>query len=163
MGTLDYKIIDDFLNKDEFKNLQEIIMSPDFPWFFQNHQVTDDDPFFSHIIFSKNKINSVFYKLFYNTFLNKLNCKALDEIRLNLLINRKEHLFSNWHIDRPYKCHTALFYINTNNGYTLLDEKEKIKIESIENRMLIFNSQIKHVAVSQVDVIRRIVINFNYF
>ena len=123
MGTLDYKITDKFLDEEVFKNLQKLILSQDFPWFFQNRQVTNDDPYFSHLVFSKTKINSLFYEIFQDTFLNKLNCNALDEIRLNLLISKKEHSFSNWHVDRPYKCHTAIFYINTNNGYTLLDEK----------------------------------------
>jgi len=53
--------------------------------------------------------------------------------------------------------------MNTCNGYTILDKKEKIKITSEENKILLFNSQIEHAAVSQTDVDRRIIINFNYF
>ena len=71
-------------------------------------------------------------------------------------------LSAHFHCDRKYDCTTAILYMNTNNGYTLLGEKEKIKIKSEENTMLIFNSQIKHCAVSQTDTERRVVINFNY-
>ena len=67
MGTLDYKVIDKFLDEEVFKNLQKLIMSQDFPWFFQNHQVTDDDPYFSHLVFKENKYfinNTCFFKYF---------------------------------------------------------------------------------------------------
>ena len=53
--------------------------------------------------------------------------------------------------------------MNNNNGYTLLGEKEKIKIESEANKLVIFNSQIKHCGVSQTDTDRRVVINFSIY
>ena len=34
-------------------------------------------------------------------------------------------------MDKPFYCNTALLYMNTNNGYTML--KNKIKISKIEN------------------------------
>jgi hypothetical protein len=165
MGTLNYKIIDNFLKEDEFKNLQKIIMSQHFPWFFQKQQTElqpSDDYFFSHLFYKNNKINSNYYEIIFPV-LEKLNCKALSEVRANLTPNKNKHDMSNWHTDRVYQCYTSVFYINSNNGYTLLSEIDKIKIESIENRILIFDSTIKHAAVSQTDTANRVVINFNYF
>jgi hypothetical protein len=68
-----------------------------------------------------------------------------------------------WHVDRPFQCKTAILYLNNCNGYTLLKTNPITKIESIENRMLLFDSKIQHKAISQTDSKRRIVINFNYF
>ena len=57
-------------------------------------------------------------------------------------------------------CKTAIFYLNTNNGYTLFDKGDKIP--SLENRVVEFDSNLKHCAVDHTDTKYRIVINFNY-
>ena len=57
--------------------------------------------------------------------------------------------------------YTAIFYINSNNGYTIFkDTKEKVK--SVPNRLLKFDTRMKHSGVSSTDEKRRVVINFNY-
>jgi hypothetical protein len=164
MGTLNYRIMDNFLEKQAFKNIQELIMSSNFPWFFEKHQTRSehDSYYFSHTFYKNNTINSNYFENI-TPILEKLDCKALSEIRANLTTNKNKNDMSSWHIDRPYPCYTSIFYINNNNGYTLLNEMDKIKIESIENRMLIFDSNIRHAAVSQTDTDNRVVINFNYF
>jgi len=40
--------------------------------------------------------------------------------------------------------------------------KNKIKIKTEENKLLIIDTKTSHAAVSQTDTDRRIVINFNY-
>ena len=55
---------------------------------------------------------------------------------------------------------TAIFYINTNNGYTEFENGEKI--ESVANRLIMFPSNIKHRGVTQTDEQTRIMINFNF-
>jgi hypothetical protein len=162
MGNLNYKVIDNFLEEKTHKDIQNILMSTDFPWYFQKSMTGKDTSFFSHLIFKEHLVMSPFYKLM-SPFLIKMECKALSEIRLNLTINKYVQESSDWHVDRFYKCFTSIFYVNTNNGYTLIDENKKIKIESKENRMLIFDSQIKHKAILQTDIERRISINFNFF
>jgi hypothetical protein len=170
MGSLKYRIIDNFLDTVSFKNLKDTVLKYDFPWFFsksQTHSISEtnneiDSFYFAHLVYQDNKVHSAVYENFILEMLSRLGCNAVSNIRINLLTVKEKQILSGWHIDRPYECNTGIFYLNTCNGYTLLDEKEKIKIESVENRMLIFNSQIKHCAVNQTDVARRVVINFNY-
>ena len=50
--------------------------------------------------------------------------------------------------------------MNTNNGYTLFKNK---KINSVENRIVLFNSDESHSSTNTTDCKSRIVINFNYF
>ena len=95
--------------------------------------------------------------------MKKLKCDDISNIRANCLVKDQKKHFSNFHCDRDYNCTTAILYMNTNNGYTLLGEKEKIKIKSEANKLIIFNSQTKHCAVSQTDTDRRVVVNFNYY
>jgi hypothetical protein len=42
-------------------------------------------------------------------------------------------------------------------------EKEIIGIDSVENRILIFDTAISHKMISATDAKRRIIINLNYF
>ena len=55
---------------------------------------------------------------------------------------------------------TAIFYINSNNGYTVF--KDNSKVISRENRLCLFNGHIEHAGVSCTDARRRIVLNINY-
>jgi hypothetical protein len=56
---------------------------------------------------------------------------------------------------------TAIFYLNTNDGYTIF-EKDGEKIDSLENRMLIFDSSERHSGTNCTDQKYRAVINFNF-
>ena len=56
---------------------------------------------------------------------------------------------------------TSIFYINTNNGYTIFEDGTKV--ESVANRLLTFPTNMKHTGTSCTDEKTRIVINFNYF
>ena len=59
-------------------------------------------------------------------------------------------------------CIRDRYYVNTNNGYTEF-ESNGMKVDSVENRLIIFDSNEKHRAVTTTDTPRRSVINFNYF
>ena len=72
-----------------------------------------------------------------------------------------EHVQSAFHRDVD-NCITAIYYVNTNNGYTEF-ESNGMKVNSVENRLVIFDSNEKHRAVTATDTSRRSVINFNYF
>jgi hypothetical protein len=50
--------------------------------------------------------------------------------------------------------------MNTNNGKTIF--KNGKQINSIENRIVIFDSNLQHTGTSHTDTKRRVLINFNY-
>ena len=56
---------------------------------------------------------------------------------------------------------TAIFYLNSNNGYT--EFEDGTKVESVANRFVSFPSTLKHRGTSCTDENVRVVINFNYF
>ena len=71
---------------------------------------------------------------------------------------------SHWHSDfdnlkLTSKSKTAIYYVNTNNGYTVFKNK---KIKSEANKIIIFNGNTKHKVKYQTDRDTRIVINFLY-
>jgi hypothetical protein len=163
MGSLDYKIINNFLEKNLFYELQKILFSDDINWYFRKHMTKEDNYYFTHCFYNRQVPMSPLYDEYITRILQKLNVKSIVDARANLVLKKEQVFKSGFHTDKSYKCNTAILYMNTCNGYTLLDDIQKIKINCIENTMLVFDSQINHSGVSQTDTDRRIVINFNYF
>jgi len=163
---MNYKIIDNFLEKEKLEFLQKILFSEGTPWYYRDSMTVPrnntEHAFYNHCIYNLKKPQSNLFEHM-DVFIEKLNIVALDEIRVNSMYVQKDHYESKWHTDRYFKCKTGIFYLNTCNGHTLLKTNPITKIESIENRMLIFDSQIEHKVISQTDTKRRMVINFNYF
>jgi Rps23 Pro-64 3,4-dihydroxylase Tpa1-like proline 4-hydroxylase len=62
--------------------------------------------------------------------------------------------------DTEFNNTTAIFYLNNNNGYTIFEDGSKV--DSVENRLVVFNSNVMHSGVSQTDSKVRCVINLNY-
>lgn len=157
-----------FLNKELFNEIKNLIDSTKIPWFYQNSMTNQGDRqekfFLSHLIYDENKPNSDLYDYF-GEITKLLNVKSLIKIRASLSVNTNERYYSNWHTDQEFKCKTSLLYLNTNNGFTeIYDDKNEIhKISCEENKMLIFDSYHKHRLVSQTDTSKRLTINFNYF
>tara|TARA_S200000501_G_scaffold278979_1_gene262910 strand:- start:2251 stop:2745 length:495 start_codon:yes stop_codon:yes gene_type:complete len=160
----DIKIYDNFLENENFYDLQEFILNDDFAWYYGT------------IISDKNSIsNYQFVHYFYaglvpyqgfeilEPILKILKPKALDRVKVNCLPRSNEIIISGLHTDLdetdiPWK--TALLYVNTNNGYTIFEDETKV--ESIENRLCVFPHQLKHSGTTCTDKNRRIVLNINY-
>ena len=64
------------------------------------------------------------------------------------------------HVDYNFDGTTCIYYLNTNNGYTLFEDGSKI--ESVANRLVLFDANIKHAGTSCTDALYRAVINFNF-
>ena len=153
------QVIDNFLEQDSFNNFRDIITGQDFPWYFNDQKVLDDNSLdnfqFVNIFQPGNTANfllDVFKeKLEVSNFLRaKLNCTT----RTSKIFKFKPHY--DWNGD----CNIAIFYINSNNGYTELETGEKIK--SVENRLLMFDNKLKHFGTTSTDSKTRIVLNLCY-
>lgn len=158
------KVLSNVMNVEDFNILSSTVKSQDFEWHYhenQSHLKTDGE-YFGHSLYNKFNINSHAFELII-PLLTKLKVKALIQARLNLLIAKETPQFSEFHTDYSYECNTAIFYLNTCNGYTEFFDEKKTKVFSQENKAVIFNSQTNHRAVSQTDNKRRIVLNINYF
>ena len=159
---MDLRVIDNFLPSYQFKEILNIIMGKDssFPWYWSNQICYDGDPFFQfyHSFYNEKTGESKSYSLL-NIFNSKLQIRRIRRVAASLtsrtVFNRK----TGYHIDYP-DIRTAIFYLNSCNGYTKFKGGGKVK--SVANRIVIFNSNLKHQAVTCTDEKRRVVINFNY-
>jgi len=169
------KIIDNFLNKTVFNNIQKVMMGHNFPWYFQtdkekynlekNPQETVND-------LSQFQFTHLFYERFYpksadfntlNPLFNKLKVRSLLKCKANLNPYSQKLMKGFFHVDSEEKDSlTAVYYLNTNNGYTMFKEKSK-KVMSKENRVVIFNTKMEHYGTNTTDSKSRVVLNLNYF
>jgi hypothetical protein len=92
--------------------------------------------------------------------LNKINPKEILRVKANLGTRTSTHIEGGMHTDSKMKHTTAIFYLNTNNGYTKFEDGTIV--ESIENRLVVFNSDLLHSGFSQTDTNIRVVLNLNY-
>ena len=159
-----YKIIDNFLNKKYFNLLNETFLNNMFPWYYQNHKVNvNDNQFqFTHLFYDNNKENSSCLHIL-NELFKKIKLKNLIRAKLNLTTKRKEFKKFDFHVDTDIKCNTAILYLNTNNGKTVFEDKKLLPINSVENRIVIFPSHIKHAGTTHTDTDFRLVLNINYY
>ena len=159
---MNINVIENFLKKNDLNNLKNQFLSNTFPWYFQNFKVekNDGDFQYTHLFFDNNRINSNYFGLI-ESFLSLLNIKSIVRIKLNLTTRTNKIKEFKFHTDFDFNCKTAIFYLNTNNGKTIF--KNKKEIESVENRIVIFPSNLEHTGTTHTDTLYRMVLNLNYF
>ena len=168
-GGAGVKIIDNFLFYDYFKELQKIIYSDNFSWYY--HKATtiynDDKNFmFCHLLYNNQSINSECYSKFepIKYFINRhIDCKELLRVKLNLYPNQGRKIQHRKHHDwldkddKPIKgIKVAILNFTDCNGSTIVDGKEII---SKENKAILFKNEQEHYGITQDDKDIRIVLN----
>jgi len=175
-------IQDNFLPEEEFVQIRDAITEFAFPWHFNHYIVTKDEDssrtpgILTHTVYKYNVPRSEFYhELYY--LMEQLEIYSLQRIIVNLNLRLSKPYISKFHEDiysDPWKLKglketqrgkiaawtTSIFYVNTNNGYTELEDGTRI--ESVANRLASFPLPTKHRIVTQTDTQTRTLINFNY-
>ena len=163
-------VIDNFLEKDKFDLLSSIMINtPEFPWYFNNGVVKPienngkdflENYQFTHLFYDNYKPNSEYF-ICLNDLINKIKPTAIVRIKANLNPVTSEVILYPFHVDFPdIKCKTAIFYMNTCNGYSIIGDQ---KIESVANRFVVFDSDIRRTGTTCTNQKYRCLINFNYF
>ena len=141
------QVIDNFLPEYHFKQLQSIILSNNFSWYWNDNIIVSKPKTyqFTHGIYiSDNGLVSKYYSSF-DLVQQKLGVRRLDKIKVNLnpktVFHRKGGYHTDNHPDDPYQhTTTAVLYLNTNNGWT--EFKKGGKVKSVAKRIVIFYSNV---------------------
>ena len=166
------EVIDNFLDMESYGNMQRALTDEKFPWTFNNcitnSTETDSVGQFVHLLYKPNfGIDSQWFKFFIPALGNKLcgnRTRFLLSAKMNLNPRQGRNIrLGDYHTDCniPGGSHkTAIYYYNTNNGYTEFETGEKV--ESVANRVVVFDGNTKHVGHACTDQQVRILININY-
>lgn len=158
------KIIDNFLTEEEHSRIYHFMLGSDFPWYINNIVKDLEDDLdgkeFSHLFYTENGINSGAWDLIV-PIINKINPSQIFRIRAALMPHKNEQKENGWHVDFKFRCTTAIYYVNSNNGCTKF--KDGTIVDSVANRFVYFDSQLEHTGTHATDSQFRCLINFNYF
>ena len=157
-------IIDDYLDRDSFDNLSNTLTHPHFPWFYQNGKLLDGDEYFqfTHLFYDNFKPNSQYMHVI-EPLVQAINPTAIIRIKANLTTRHDAiHKYPlHVDIDNISNAKTAIYYCNDNDGYTYFEDGTKV--DSVSNRLVVFNTNTKHSGTTHTDTKTRCVINLNYY
>jgi len=165
-----FKVIDNLLDKDSFKRVHDMFYNNEnFPWFPTPVLDYKEHKQFVHFFYYDHKPNSIYNEILKPIY-NLLGVKALIKVKANYLWKTDKIIEHGFHTDGAKHIpkddnpdwKTAIFYINTNNGYTKFNIKKKI-VKSKANRIVKFPAKIKHTGTTCTDKDERIVLNINYY
>ncbi len=166
-----YVIKDNFLNEEDYSFIASHLMGREFPWYYDKNYGGGEKeyPQLCHLFwvpsegkerFGNTSITAHYYDLL-TPLIMMMDPIAVIRIKANCNWKTPKAEARPFHVDfGSIECKTAIYYVNTNNGYTLL--RDGTKIESVANRLCIMDSDIQHAAVPSTDTERRVVINLNY-
>ena len=155
-------IISNVLSKEDFEPLKKYWTDNSTPWYYNEGVVEENDGGFQfiHVVWDGNGRQSDAWN-YILPILNIIEPNVLSRIKANLRTRTGSESKSEFHCDvwLPLSL-TAIFYIDTNDGYTEWEDGDKVS--SVENTLVVFPSNMPHLGTAPLNTNRRTVINFNY-
>jgi hypothetical protein len=165
-------IIDNLCPKPEADAINEIYVGEHFPWYFKNYVVDEtmikdgtenyQYQFTHHLLREDGNIvtEQNYWQALFPIF-NRIHPNTFVRIKANLVPRADKVVVHGFHVDCmvPFSI-TGIYYCNTNNGYTAFEDGDQI--ESVQNRLVLFPSNMKHSGSTCTDVNSRVAININF-
>ena len=159
-------IQDNFLDKDSFNLLSDFFQGTSLPWTFCNDiagpKRNINEFQFVHVFFNiSNPFTSSQFAYILNPIWEKIQPKYILRVKANLRTKTSELVQSDWHIDTDIPSSlTSIFYLNSNDGYTAF--KHGQNVQSVANRLITFDTSLKHAGTSPTSTSARFLLNLNY-
>lgn len=185
-----FKIIDNFLDKTLFDNLQSLLLSNNFPWYFQENisvdgELSDLSSYgFSHVFYQNKNINSQYFETILPT-LEKIaaetKTKQLLKARADLTVYNSLKFQHKPHVDLFDSHVVVILYMNNSTAETVIykdlntapnssDLNTYLKSNSLEilttvvpkeNRIVYFDGNLIHTGHSPCEEKKRVLLNYN--
>ena len=165
-------IKENFVPQDFFTKMQSLMLGEEFPWYLSTPIGKDLDPDhlcnplnnvqLGHTFWFIDKPVSPFYPVCIKPFVKALGMRHLIRIKANLNLRTANIIKHGFHVDNNYDdSFTSILYVNTNDGYTEFENGKKI--ESVENRLVTFDTPLKHTGTTCTNQKYRLTLNLNYY
>lgn len=176
-----FEIIDNLLTESYLRDLQNYFLSQRGEWNY-NDNLTGDESYAvlgSFGLTMRLHWNQTFVDSYAATLSKALIFTALDKVieitniphlvvraRADMTLYNPLNHRHELHTDYPYEHTTAIFYLNTSDGNTLLYDREGkellTEVEPIENRLLVFDGLLQHTGHSPSNHKSRTLLNINF-
>ena len=174
---LDVRVKDNFLSDRDFWFLKDLFFNNQ-TIYYPNWKIADelevseaenyDNWFLVHPIYDDNVIRSTAFNDVKDKLVEPL--KAMEATNFSCLARLKVNLYPHTHEVNEHKPHTDTIYarrwrggiycLNTCDGYTGFSDGTKV--DSVENRLILFDSLQPHFSTSTSNAQARLNININY-
>jgi len=175
---MSYKVIDNFLEENEFKSLQSLIIGSSNNVYFDWKMITevggdthskDYNSEIENQLWNWYAIHPVYdtlplsphFDYILNVFRDKWILKSLIRIKVNFYPYTTEIKEHAKHQDYEFSHQGAVFSLNTCNGFTRMSNGDKV--DSVANRIVFFDASEYHNSSTTSNQKGRYNINFNYF
>lgn len=167
MNNFEKKIIDNYLPEKIMSDLENFLLSNNFPYYYteniagEDFKKTNTFMFFHNLILNGQECSSV-GNLITNIIMNNISSKNILRSKINFYLRTDSLQFHDFHLDDPNNkgIKIAIFYINTNDGFTEFEDKSIVN--SVRNRLVLFPGNLKHRSTNTTNRKNRINININY-
>jgi len=163
---LDYEVVDNFLPDDVFQKYS-FLLGGLIPLFYSGSVSSEKDNkeyYLVHNFYDQDRVISQYFEDFISPLIwhEKVDIKALIRAKAGYYPKGKKIIENGQHTDRDYPHKNIVFYVNTCDGFTRLEDGTKVK--SVANRALLLNDGlIKHNSTNSTNVDLRCTIAVNYF
>jgi hypothetical protein len=158
-------IIDNFLPDSLYQDLKSLILGDNIDWSYcpgATYLDQHDEFYFVHRVIAPDYTSSIFKDIKPILYFmdDKLGFVIENLIRINctLTTNQGVHQRTAMHVDFPIPHYVGIYYINDNNGPTVVEDTE---VECVANRFLLFDGSKMHSGTLQDDCHARVNIVFN--
>jgi hypothetical protein len=163
---MEYEIIDNALDVRVAQSIKQAMTSQAFPWFYSDGVAGKgmngiDQFYFTHLFYSDGMFNSQFSEKIIGPLSQVISARAFIRVKGNFYPRSDSVIENPPHYDFDFPHHGAIYYVNSNDGFTVLEDGTKIK--SVENRILLFDPSTPHHSTNCTNQHGRININFNFF
>ena len=160
----------DVLAIEHFQHIFKIMTSDTFPWFYHDHVVEKHNMTAEekHQIQFVHKFHEVSHIMTHNQnwellfpIFEVLRPHTFIRVKANNIPGHEKIITHGMHSDTGVPLsYTAIYYVNSNNGYTEFEDGDKIP--SVANSMIVFPSYMRHTGSTCTDARSRINININF-
>jgi hypothetical protein len=165
-----HKIIDNLLSEELSEKIKNDLIgdSAVFPWYYNTWVVNakkNDSLYecqFTHTFFHRDYDPSSYLPNL-KCIIEYLNPQHILRIKANLNPRTEVRNIFGYHVDfpgAPNDIKTAIYYVNSNDGVTIFEDGTEI--ESVANRLVIFDQKTRHTGTTCTNQKVRCLINFNY-
>ena len=163
-----HSIVDEYLPKEEFDKLSSFLMGPYFPLFATspvarteiNEVTTRMNYYFTHNFLLNGNESDYFRPIYDEHFNLRFGSINLIRMKLNAFPSTEKVYEHLEHVDYYYPHQGALLCLNTCDGYTKIGDD--IKVPSVANRMIFFDTSKPHKSTTCSDQMLRYNLVWNY-
>jgi len=174
---VDFKVIENFLDKDQFVNLQSIFLSNNFPWFYHDNisganKSALGDFGFGHSVLHNGTKSSAYtiVEPILHSICIASNTKEILKVRADMTVFSTYGHQHQPHLDLHEPHVVSILYLTESDAETVIfkniDTDKKLfeeykRIAPQENKLVVFNGAYYHTGHSPASTNRRVLLNFN--